>query len=209
MVRSQWLAPAAIQQAVGADVSALRAPTPLIGALAFRINNNVDLDSPKHSRLIWLVFVAVVIVWGLNGLVLYRDADRGTYGDMFGVVNALFSGLAFAGIIYTIYLQKIELGLQRKELEDTRKELKRSAEAQEKSEIALSQQAQASAMSAQLSAINYLLSYYDAEGSRIGGAFTEGSPMHLRFEDLQKRRNKLLKILDETYEKVTADQTEG
>jgi hypothetical protein len=42
---------------------------------------------------------------------------------MFGVVNALFSGLAFAGIIYTILLQRKELELQRRELADTRREL--------------------------------------------------------------------------------------
>jgi hypothetical protein len=57
-------------------------------------------------------------------------ADRGTFGDMFGAVNALFSGLAFAGVIYTILLQRHELALQRKELELTREELSRSADAQ-------------------------------------------------------------------------------
>ena len=49
--------------------------------------------------------------------------DRGQFGDMFGAVNALFSGLAFAGVIWAIILQKQELELQRKELEATRAEL--------------------------------------------------------------------------------------
>jgi hypothetical protein len=35
---------------------------------------------------------------------------------MFGAVNALFSGLAFAGVVYAIFLQRIDLALQRKEL---------------------------------------------------------------------------------------------
>jgi hypothetical protein len=43
---------------------------------------------------------------------------------MFGSVNALFSGLAFAGVIYAIFLQRRELFLQRQELEQTREELK-------------------------------------------------------------------------------------
>jgi hypothetical protein len=47
---------------------------------------------------------------------------RGLFGDKFGSINALFSGLAFAGIIFTIFLQKRELALQREELEETRKE---------------------------------------------------------------------------------------
>ena len=35
---------------------------------------------------------------------------------MFGAVNALFSGLAFAGVVYAIFLQRMDLALQRKEL---------------------------------------------------------------------------------------------
>ncbi len=43
---------------------------------------------------------------------------------MFGSVNAIFSGLALAGIIFTILLQRKELILQRNELRETRKEFK-------------------------------------------------------------------------------------
>lgn len=48
---------------------------------------------------------------------------RGQYGDMFGAVNALFSGLAFAGLIFALLLQQQELNLQREELRLTREEL--------------------------------------------------------------------------------------
>ena len=57
---------------------------------------------------------------------------KGQFGDSFGALNALFSGLAFAGIIYTIQLQRKELNYQREELRLTRFELKRSTDAQEK-----------------------------------------------------------------------------
>ena len=50
-------------------------------------------------------------------------SGSGEFGDMFGVVNALFSGLAFLGVIIAILLQKKELTLQREELEQTRGEL--------------------------------------------------------------------------------------
>ena len=43
---------------------------------------------------------------------------------MFGAVNSLFSGLAFATLIFTISLQKKELALQRDELSLTRDELR-------------------------------------------------------------------------------------
>lgn len=79
-----------------------------------------------HSILI-ISIISFVVVLGLwFGTILYfkgcSNETRGTYGDMFGTVNALFSGLAFGGIIITILLQRKELGLQREELHATRKE---------------------------------------------------------------------------------------
>lgn len=52
-------------------------------------------------------------------------------GDSFNVINALFSGLALAGVVVAILLQRRELALQREELTLTRAELKRTAKAQE------------------------------------------------------------------------------
>jgi len=70
-----------------------------------------------------IVSVIVIALWALSGFVLYGREDRGTFGDMFGFINSLFSGLAFVGVIFAILLQKSELSLQRRELELTRKEL--------------------------------------------------------------------------------------
>ena len=58
--------------------------------------------------------------------------ERGAVGDMFGSINALFSGFALCGVIYAIFLQRKELELQREELKLTREELKKSAKAQQK-----------------------------------------------------------------------------
>lgn len=95
----------------------------------------------------WGVLIAAVItvfvLWGLNWLLLWLYAGesdkRGQFGDMFGSVNALFSGLAFAFLIYTIWLQREELTLQREELKLQREalefqaqELKRQADELEK-----------------------------------------------------------------------------
>lgn len=71
-----------------------------------------------------LLALSVFAIWATSGYILIDNPERGTIGDMFGAVNSLFSGLAFAGLIYTIFLQKNELGLQRKELEFTRDELR-------------------------------------------------------------------------------------
>jgi hypothetical protein len=54
--------------------------------------------------------------WGTFHFLPKEDdwSKRGQFGDLFGSVNALFSGFAFAGIIYTIYLQRKDLKLQEK-----------------------------------------------------------------------------------------------
>jgi hypothetical protein len=57
----------------------------------------------------------------------------GTFGESFGGLNSIFSGLAFIGLVYTILMQSKELSLQRKELELTRIELKQTVEAQQHS----------------------------------------------------------------------------
>ncbi|MBT1699490.1 hypothetical protein KK083_21510 [Fulvivirgaceae bacterium PWU4] len=58
-----------------------------------------------------LVFLCLMIslLWGLGTYVLHRLYDGyeipGQIGDSFGVFNSLFSGLAFCGLVYTIYVQ--------------------------------------------------------------------------------------------------------
>lgn len=78
--------------------------------------SNILANNWKTIALIVFALMIVVPLWLWN----YNSSHAGTFGDKFGVVNALFSGLAFAGIIITIYLQMSELKLQRKELEETR-----------------------------------------------------------------------------------------
>jgi hypothetical protein len=74
------------------------------------------------------VATAVAIILLLPGW-----ADRGAFGSMFGAVGSLFSGLALAGVVVAILLQRQELSLQRQELALTRAELQRAADAQEQS----------------------------------------------------------------------------
>lgn len=113
-------------------------------------------------RIIAIVLFIVLLLWATTFLIMLvvpEWQDRSAIGDMFGAVNALFAGLAFAGIIIAIYLQTQELGLQRQELAETRTELQRQAEAQEKSEMALSDQVhalhrQADALIAQTEALH-------------------------------------------------------
>ena len=76
--------------------------------------------------LFFIVFCLWILSWYLIDTFIISNNQtsnqivRGVFGDKFGAINALFSGLAFAGIIFTIFLQKRELTFQREELEDTR-----------------------------------------------------------------------------------------
>lgn len=90
------------------------------------------MNKQKESKEndIWIYIIGLIAVIVILGLWYYtycelkdlEPDDRGTLGDMFGTVNALFSGLAFAGIILTILLQRKELRYQRDELRETRAE---------------------------------------------------------------------------------------
>lgn len=88
----------------------------------------------KHWITFILIAIVAILIWRSTFYIIPFFAVKyfpginaqyptyGEIGDMFGAVNAIFSGLAFAGIIITILLQKTELSEQRKELTETRNE---------------------------------------------------------------------------------------
>jgi hypothetical protein len=81
-----------------------------------------------HLKTPAILIVAVIAIWLTMGIFAYSMDKPGEFGDMFGAVNALFSGLAFAVLIYTVRLQVQELSLQRDELRMTREELRSQKE---------------------------------------------------------------------------------
>lgn len=93
--------------------------------------NEITEKTNKKSFLVivicLIVFLGIIALWfffqsflanfvTMPGCKQYLE-NIGLLGDSFGSLNTLFSGLAFGGIIISIYLQS-------KELEDTRKELR-------------------------------------------------------------------------------------
>ena len=83
-----------------------------------------EKDKTISLWIIGLILFFIIALWLWTWFVLKDKPfdERGTFGDMFGSVNAIFSGLAFGGIIITIWLQRNKLILQREELRDTRAE---------------------------------------------------------------------------------------
>jgi hypothetical protein len=101
--------------------------------ISFEKLSGITIEKKESYKNLTILFIIISVIWLLFWIaqVAYFQSDKlqstntlniGTFGDMFGSVNALFSGLALGGIIFTIHLQKKELKLQRKELSLTRDE---------------------------------------------------------------------------------------
>lgn len=80
--------------------------------------NKSLLDKSWFAIVTFVIFIGVVVtVWLALPAFLAKNlatlSERGAFGDSFGSVNALFTGLAFAGVVFTILLQIRELRLQR------------------------------------------------------------------------------------------------
>lgn len=162
-----------------------------------KIKDESEDDNSFFGIFAVLIVLIIIGLWLATLLILnkWTNEDKSSFGDMFGSINALFSGLALAGIIMTMLLQRKELALQRSELRYTREELKRSADAQENSERALIRQAENLKISAKLTALDTLVKFYsDFEvQSRMGRgvAFTS---------EMKDKRNRYLRRIEEILE---------
>ncbi|GMU42715.1 MAG: DUF4200 domain-containing protein [Xanthomonadales bacterium] len=115
----------------------------------------------KRSPVPYVVLAALALVGMTFGWVLVfprwvADVSADRVEAAYSALEALFAGLAFLGLLSTIWIQRQELRLQRMELVQTREEMRRQAEAQEKSERALHAQAEALREEAERQARAYL-----------------------------------------------------
>jgi hypothetical protein len=152
-----------------------------------------------------LIVVVILVMVGANFYIpeLYdKPNGAGEFGDMFGGVNALFSGLAFVGVIYAILLQRRELQLQREELALTRTELARTAKAQEQSQISLSQQVQVMRTTSKLNALSALVENYATKIKATPVAQERVKYEQRQLEFLAMLEEELVGIID----KDTADE---
>lgn len=77
----------------------------------------------RNNMSIWVFgilsvcFICSVLLFTFIIFINEGDYDkRGTFGDMFGGANALFTGLSFVALIVTILLQRKDLNTQQEEL---------------------------------------------------------------------------------------------
>lgn len=67
------------------------------------------MTEKKNIKNIIIILTIVLSLWLLSWFLITlnieKTSERGTFGDMFGAINSLFSGMALVGIVYSIFLQ--------------------------------------------------------------------------------------------------------
>lgn len=154
----------------------------------------------------WIaIFLAVWLGVGyLPRLLASEPTKPQDYADMFGMVNSLFSGLAFLGLIHTIRLQKDELRLQRQELRMTREELGRSTAAQSESAMALSVQIVMSSITAQISTLTHRRALFKDSIAH----FKLEMPKGILSDQAMHQRNQIQRQIDSCVEAIARTQEE-
>nr|WP_323778395.1 putative phage abortive infection protein [Amylibacter sp.] len=79
------------------------------------------------GTVIAIAAILAILLWVANfAIALYLSGegtfigDRGTFGDVFGAVNSIFTGMAFIGVVYSIAMQREELAVARSEMKQTK-----------------------------------------------------------------------------------------
>jgi hypothetical protein len=163
------------------------------------------IDIKSKTGLLTKLIILVITIWGLSTVLIIFGldnwSDRGTFGDLFGAVNALFSGLAFAGLIYTIVLQRNDLEFQKNEIALNRSELKKTAKAQQNSEKALIEQVEQMKIASRLNALKTLIDYYN-----IQIAHQHNSPEIIA--KAKEKRKSTIKEIDSLIDRIGDDELE-
>ena len=126
----------------------------------------------ENTIPVLLLILLVIGFWILTPIVTCKFAESaetniGIVGDQFGSINALFSGLAFVGVIWAITLQRNELKLQREAIDLQRKELKQNTAELQNQAKALRGQLEVAKLTAQLNAIPALMETEDEHLCRV------------------------------------------
>lgn len=113
---------------------------------------NVEESTLSKYRPFLLILI-IVLFWIGYPFILYfidhfwptlqlvnKIGTYGTFGDTYGALNTLFSGLAFGLLIISLFMQREELQEQRKELAAQRGEITKSNEIAEQQRLITGQQ---------------------------------------------------------------------
>lgn len=126
---------------------------------------------------------------------------------MFGLANALFSGLAFSALIVSLGLQRKELALQRAELALTRSEVAKQAIALTAQAGTMERQAQTELLAARIVGVGALMKLgQEASGSNLAAHL--GHFGYASTEILKDNTAELVKLLKEA-EQLQAEKKQA
>ena len=157
-----------------------------------RTTNRERATTGFKSLILLIVICIFLFIIGMIGTWIWTDKPN-EFGDSAGVVNALFSALAFAGVIYAIILQKEELEDQRQVMVDQREEMEQqnSTMIRQRFEMTLFQM-----LNLQQELISALKHQYNNKSSHVTIVITGREVFQYMYE---KKQIKLSKIPNCTY----------
>ena len=128
----------------------------------------------RSTQVTVLVFVVigllVVLVFPLYYLVLSGSVgslqDRAAFGEMFGALGAVFSALAFAAVICSIFIQVQDLRHQQKEARDTQRDVRRQHELAAETANVLANTARLDAIAILVAAYHQEVDWLEEDGER-------------------------------------------
>jgi hypothetical protein len=167
--------------------------------------NNGAMDKPPERnrsalRIFAVTIGACVLLEAAAALgvcaLLPTWQERGQFGDVFGVVNATFSALAFSALVYTVILQRQDLLLQQEQIEGAKAQLKKSEEVQDRIAAALAEHARIVAQSTQLESACAMLQHCRSEIEILGRERVVPSDPRFRYmEELKNNETFLVQLL--------------
>lgn len=132
---------------------------------------------PKpHRRTVTRIAIAIALAWlvvlGVTLFVFFRTCETtaakwGQFGDAFGIVNALFTGLGLLGAIVAILLQGEQVKQQQKELEAQRADLDESNKLQKVAAQIQKESARLLGLQVRVAALSELLRAWDIKSQQL------------------------------------------
>jgi hypothetical protein len=124
----------------------------------------------KHRRTAYVVFGFVIGVWlvtFVTGVILWCTSTTtdqyGQFGDLFGVINALFSGLALSGIALSLILQREDIDESLKSQREAAAAERDAADALRESAVAQTRQSRIASLAAALEAKRLVVEVLNSE----------------------------------------------
>jgi len=156
---------------------------------------DTESNTGKFTGRIVVALLTVMGLWLLTPLlvrVFFDDlVERGQFGDLFGSVRALFSGLAFVGLVFAILLQSQELSLQREELRLQRAEMKAS-----RKQLAAQAQAQVALFHATVGQLRIAADQSLIEAIKMSGQIASATQRDNRATEIEERAQTMMDRAD-------------